>query len=85
MMIVSPFVVSYASQVIKVIPVIASAAGWRVSAIRAVVALLSLTGAVLTQVIGGPEVDISLIETTLLTVVNGVAATAIYYFATRKK
>ena len=77
--VVMPFLVTGVAGSIKGLPVIAGAA-WRVAAIRGVVAILSLIGAVLTQVAGGPAVDISMVETTLLTAVNGVAATAIYFF-----
>ena len=82
--VVMPFLVTVTTGGIKSLPVLTGIA-WRVAAIRGVVAILSLIGAVLTQVIGGPEVDISMVETTLLTAVNGVAATGIYFFLKYKK
>ena len=83
-MLVMPFLVTGAAGIIKTMPIISGAA-WRITAIRGVVAVLSLIGAILTQITGGPEVDISTLDTTLLTAVNGVAATAIYLYLNYKK
>lgn len=50
----------------------------RVMIIRGIVALLSLVGAVLTQAIGEGQIDPSLVETSLYTIVSAVGATLLY-------
>ena len=78
-MIAMPFIVKYVTNIIKMLPVLPKN-GWRVPALRAVVAVLSLLGAIGSQMLGEGIVDNTLIETTLLTAVNGVAATALYFY-----
>lgn len=81
--VVMPVVVTFGSQLIKQVPVIANAASWRIPVIRAVVAVLSLIGAVLTQMIGGEAVTDGMIETTALAVFNGVGATLLYFYLSK--
>jgi len=78
-----PFIVKAVTGVAKNLQALPQG-DWRVAAIRGVVALLSLSGALLTQLIPGSDgIDISMMETTLLTIVNGVAATALYFYSKR--
>lgn len=80
LVVASPFAVKYVTNIIKEFPVILPTNGWRVSAIRAIVAILSLIAAILTQAIGEGTFDPAMIETTVLTVINGVVATALYFY-----
>jgi len=51
----------------------------RVTIIRGVVALLSLIGAVLTQIIGEGQIDPSMVETSLYTIFSAGVATLLYF------
>lgn len=84
LVLVSPFVVRYATSIIKQVPLIAAANGWRIPMVRAVVAILSLVAAVLTQAIGEGTVEPGMVETTVLTVINGAVATGLYLWAKRR-
>lgn len=75
---VAPFVVRYATSIVKAVPMIANAASWRIPVIRALVAVLSLIAAVLTQMLGEGEVDPALVDTAVLTVFNAAVATWLY-------
>lgn len=81
---VAPVAVTTLTSVIKKAPQIAGAAGLRVPIVRAVVAVLSLIAAVLTQMIGEGTVEPGMVETTVYTVFNAVVATALYFWATKK-
>ena len=74
-----PFVVKYVTNFTKRLSVLPTN-GWRVPALRALVAIFSLLGAIGTQMLGGTPVDNMLVETTLLTVDNGVVATGLYWY-----
>lgn len=75
---VMPIVVRYATSLVKGVGVIAMSAN-RVAWVRALVAVLALAGALLTQMIGGPIVDEALVETALLALFNAVGATWLYF------
>lgn len=85
LVLVAPVVVTMLTSAIKQVPVIVNAAGWRIPVVRAVVAVLSLIGAVLTQIIGEGTVEPEMVETTVYTVFNAVAATALYLWAKKKR
>ena len=53
--------------------------------VRAVVAVLSLIAAILTQMIGEGTVDTEMVETTVYTVVNAVLATALYLWSRKQE
>lgn len=75
---VSPLIVTWLTSFIKQlngIPLLA----YRVTVVRAIVAVLSLVAAVLSQMIGEGTVAPDMIETAVLTVLNAVVATAIYF------
>jgi len=76
---VMPFLVAGSTQAVKGVRAIAMAASWRVPVIRAIVAVLSLVGAILTASIDGGTIGEGMVETTALTVFNAVAATFIYF------
>ncbi len=57
----------------------------RIAIIRGVVAILSLIGAVLTQIIGEGQIDPSMAETSLYTIFSGVMATWMYLAERDKK
>ena len=76
-----PWVVKYSTNLIKGMKTLMPTNGWRVPVVRAVVAVLSLIGAILTQWIGEGQLNPSLIETTGYTVFNAVAATILYFIA----
>lgn len=80
----APFVVRYATSAIKVLPTISNAAAWRIPLVRAVVAVLSLLAAVLTQMIGEGTVEPGMVETTVYTVFNAVVATALYLWSKKR-
>lgn len=50
----------------------------RIVMVRGLVALLSLVGALLTQLIGGETLDPGVAETLILTIWNGAIATFVY-------
>lgn len=78
--VVMPFVVKYGTTLIKGIGPIPML-GYRVLIARAIVAVLSLAGAVLTVIVGdmpGGSIDPSLVETAVLTVINAAVATGLY-------
>jgi hypothetical protein len=77
-MLAMPFVVKFVTNYAKQLSLI-KFADYRIAIIRAVVALLSLVGALLSQAIGdGAVVGSDLIGTTFLTVVNAGVATWLY-------
>ncbi len=79
---VMPFIVKWVTDFAKNmngIPLMA----WRITVIRAIVAVLSLVGAVLTQMIGEGELDPGLVETAALAVLNAGIATW-YYLKTKQ-
>ena len=80
LVIASPFAVKYATNLIKHFPAILPKNGWRVPVVRVIVAILSLVAAVLTQALGEGTVDPALVETSVLTVINGVVATGLYFY-----
>jgi len=74
---VMPFIVKYVtafSKQLAGIPMLA----YRVAIVRALVAIFSLAGAVLTQTIGEGEVTADMVETTVLTILNAGVATWLY-------
>lgn len=78
---VMPFLVAGSTQAVKGLSVIANAAAWRVPVIRAIVAVLSLVGAILTASVDGGTIESGMVEATALTVFNAVLATFIYFKA----
>jgi len=77
MVVVMPFIVKALTGVVKNIGPIPML-GYRVMIIRAIVAVLSLVGAILTVLVGdmaAGDIDPALVETAVLTVVNAVVAT----------
>jgi hypothetical protein len=75
--IVMPFAVKYTTQFAKQLNGIPSSEH-RIAIIRAIVLVLSLTGALLTQMIGEGKVDPTLVETTVYGVANAGFATWLY-------
>lgn len=75
---VTPVVVTYVTGWVKQIGTLPEASN-RVVWIRAVVAILALVGAGLTQWSGGETLDSALVETAVLAVFNAIAATWLYY------
>ena len=73
----SPFIVKSVTNVTKNLSAILTS-GNRKTLVRAVVAVLSLVTAVLSQAIGEGTVTPELIDTTVLTVVNAGVATFLY-------
>ena len=72
-----PFIVKFITDKAKVMGEVPQRDN-RVTIIRGFVALLSILGAVLTQVAGDGAVDPEILTTLILAVVNGVFATWIY-------
>lgn len=76
-----PFAVKYSTSIVKNIGPIPMLS-YRVLIIRAVVAILSLSGAILTVVVGDlPEgsIDPGLVETVVFTTINASVATWLYF------
>lgn len=82
MIVASPFIVTGITSLTKNISVILNS-GIRITLVRAIVAVLSLITAILSQAIGEGTLDPSLIDTTVMTVVNAGVATFLY-LATKK-
>jgi len=78
----SPFIVTAVTGVTKKLSAIVNS-GHRITLVRAVVAVLSLVTAILSQTIGEGTVTTELIDTTVLTVVNAGVATMLYMKTTK--
>lgn len=79
MVVAMPFLVKISTGAVKQLGVIANAAAWRVPVIRAVVAVFSLIGAILTASIGEGTLEPGMVETTAYTVLNAGVATWLYW------
>lgn len=75
--VVMPFAVKYVtafSKQLAGIPMLS----YRVAIVRALVAIFSLAGAILSQSLGEGQVSADMVETTVLTVLNAGVATWLY-------
>jgi cytosine/uracil/thiamine/allantoin permease len=81
LVIAMPFIVKALTQLTKQIKPIPTLNGYRILVVRAIMAVYALGGAILTVFVGdmaAEDIDPSLIETAVLSVINASVATWLY-------